>query len=275
MNHSRVKVGLSTSATYPDEASSTFSTASLLGYDGVEVMVWTDPTTRDAFALNELKERHECPVLSIHAPTLLLTQRVWGRDPWVKVEKSCELALAVGASTVVVHPPFRWQRAYAEGFVEGVARLEAATGVTLAVENMFPWRVRGREVAAYAPTWDPTNEPYAHLTLDVSHAATAFQDSLELAKTYGSRLSHLHLTDGTSTRWAGTVKDEHLVPGDGNQPVAELLAHLASEHAAGRFTGHVVAEVNTRKLESPARTQALERTLAFARTHLQVRAPLA
>jgi sugar phosphate isomerase/epimerase len=265
-----VLVGLSTSATYPESAASSFATASELGYDGVEVMVWTDPLTRDAAALKDLSERHGCPVLSIHAPTLLLTQRVWGRDAWGKVERSVELARGVGASTVVLHPPFRWQRAYAEGFVEGVARLEADSGVTLAVENMFPWHVRGREVAAYAPTWDPTHQSYSNLTLDVSHAATAFQDSLELARTYGSRLAHLHLTDGTSTRWAGTVKDEHLVPGDGTQPVAEVLELLAASRAAGTFTGHVVAEVNTRKLDPLARRDALARTLTFARTHLQV-----
>ena len=46
----------------------------------------------------------------------------------------------LGAQTVVVHPPFRWQRRYAEGFADQVAELEASSDVMVAVENMFPFR---------------------------------------------------------------------------------------------------------------------------------------
>ena len=52
------------------------------------------------------------------------------------------------------------------------------------------------------------------------------------------RERHLHLTDGS-----GSAKDEHLVPGRGTQPVAELLEHLATTS----FDGHIVVEINTRK----------------------------
>lgn len=256
-----VPVGLSSSCSYPESTTAAFEIAARLGYDGVEVMVWTDPVSQDGAALGRLVEHFGVPVLSIHAPTLLLTQRIWGRgDPWGKVERSCELAASLGAPTVVVHPPFRWQREYATGFVAGIAAMEARTGVTLAVENMFPWRARGREVVAYAPGWDPTDVDYAHLTLDLSHAATSGQDSLEMTKAFGDRLAHVHLTDGS-----GSGKDEHLVPGDGAQPVAEVLEHLA--HTG--FAGTVIAEVNTRRArDRAARERALARTLAFARHHL-------
>ena len=33
------------------------------------------------------------------------------------------------ADVVVVHPPFRWQRSYAQGFVDGIRRLERTTGI--------------------------------------------------------------------------------------------------------------------------------------------------
>src|SRR6266542_4292118 len=49
---------------------------------------------------------------------------------------------------------------------------------------------------------------YAHTTLDLSHSSTAGQDCVELARKLDSRLTHIHLTDGT-----GSAKDEHLVPG--------------------------------------------------------------
>lgn len=258
-----VPVGLSTSCSYPESTTAAFEIAARLGYDGVEVMVLTDAVSQDGAALARLVEHFGVPVLSVHAPTLLLTQGIWGRGgPWGKVEKSCELAASLGASTVVVHPPFRWQREYAAGFVAGIAAVEARTGVRLAVENMFPWRARGREVVAYAPAWDPTDLDYRHLTLDLSHAATSGRDSLEMAKAFGDRLAHVHLCDGT-----GSAKDEHLVPGDGAQPVAEVLEHLA--HTG--FGGTVVAEVNTRRARGRvARERDLARTLAFARRHLAV-----
>jgi sugar phosphate isomerase/epimerase len=50
------------------------------------------------------------PVVSVHAPTLLLTQRVWGPEAWSKVDNSIGMAKALGADTVVLYPPFRWQK---------------------------------------------------------------------------------------------------------------------------------------------------------------------
>src|SRR3954471_15658776 len=174
----RAKVSLSTASAYPLNCATTFELAARLGYDGVEVMVWTDPVSQDPDALRRLADHHGLPIVALHAPTLLITQRVWGTDPWPKLRRSCEVALAAGAGTVVVHPPFRWQREYARGFAIGVAELEAEFGVQVAVENMFPWRARGRELMAYLPHWDPVGQPYEHVTLDLSHTATAGADAL-------------------------------------------------------------------------------------------------
>ena len=51
----------------------------------------------DADKLREISERYELPISAIHAPVLLLTTFVWGRDPQVKLEKSGELAAALAA----------------------------------------------------------------------------------------------------------------------------------------------------------------------------------
>ena len=254
------RVGLSTASSYPEGVAAAFSLASRLGYDGVEVMVWTDPLTREAGALRRLVEHHGVPVLSVHAPTLLVTQRVWGTDPWEKVDRSIDLAAELDADTVVLHPPFRWQREYARGFVEGVAERERDSGIRLAVENMYPWRApRSRELEAYLPHWDPVPQPYEHVTLDLSHTATSGSDAMAMTHALGPRLAHLHLTDGT-----GSARDEHLVPGRGGQPCAEVLATLA----VGGFRGHVVVEVSTRRVGEVQRELDLAESLAFARLHL-------
>ena len=250
-------IALSTASVYPETTANGFELAARLGYDGVEVMVGIDPISQEVDAVRHLSSYHGVPVCAVHAPCLLITQRVWGTEPWAKLERSAEMALKVGADVVVVHPPFRWQRDYARGFVEGVAELEQRTGVAFAVENMYPWRASRREMEVYVPGWDPSEREYANTTIDLSHAAVSRTDPVAMARRLGDRLRHIHMTDGT-----GSAKDEHLVPGRGTQPVAELLEHLASVD----FTGHVVVEINTRKANTrAARELDLMEALAFTR----------
>ena len=120
----RARVALSTASVYPESTASAFEIAARLGYDGIEVMVSTDLVSQDVSALQRLSVYHELPIVAIHAPCLLITQRVWGTEPWGKLERSAEMAAQVGAEVVVVHPPFRWQKEYAAGFVDGIAALE-------------------------------------------------------------------------------------------------------------------------------------------------------
>lgn len=253
-------VGLSTASVYPESTAHAFAHAASLGYDAVEVMVGIDALSQQVSAIKQLSRHHAIPVCAVHAPCLLITQRVWGTDPWGKLERSAEMALEVGADVVVVHPPFRWQKDYAREFVWGIQGLEESTGVAFAVENMYPWRATSRRgIEVYSPGWDPSEEDYANATVDLSHAATAHSDPLAMVKRLGKRLRHLHLTDGS-----GSAKDEHLVPGRGNQPAAELLGHLAETG----FEGHIVVEINTRRSgTTKQRSGDLAESLQFVRDH--------
>lgn len=256
----RARIAMSTASAYPESTASAFELAARLGYDGVEVMVWTDPVSQDVTALRRLSDFHQVPILALHAPCLVITQRVWGTDPWVKLVRAKAAAEQVGAETVVVHPPFRWQRDYVRQFVGGIAQMAEETEVRFAVENMFPLRARGREVSPYAPDWDPTLEDFRHFTLDLSHTSVSRSDALAMREVMGDRLAHVHIADGT-----GSARDEHLVPGRGNQPCAELLEGLA----ASDFGGLVVCEVSTRKVEDRAEREAdLAEALAFTRLNL-------
>ena len=111
-----VPVGLSTASVYPQNIEAAFAYAADLGYDGVEVMVWGDPVSQDVGRVERLSHAYQMPILSIHAPCLVISQRVWGRDPIEKLARSVRAADALGAPTVVVHPPFRWQRNYVAAF---------------------------------------------------------------------------------------------------------------------------------------------------------------
>ena len=72
-------VALSTSSVYPERTPDAFEMAARLGYDGVEVMVYTDPVSQDPDVLRRLSDYHQVPVLSVHAPSLLLTQLATAR----------------------------------------------------------------------------------------------------------------------------------------------------------------------------------------------------
>jgi sugar phosphate isomerase/epimerase len=256
------RVGLSTVSVYPESSAHAFAYAAALGYDTIEVMVGIDALSQQTSAIQQLSAHHGVPVSAVHAPCLLFTQRVWGTEPWGKLERSAEMASVLGAEVVVVHPPFRWQKTYARDFVDGIAALEESTGIAFAVENMYPWRASSRGMEMYLPGWDPSSEPYANTTIDLSHAAIARSDPVAMAKRLGGRLRHIHLTDGT-----GSAKDEHLVPGRGTIGAAEFLRHLA---AVG-FDGEIVVEINTRKCRDTADREAdLRESLEFAREHAAV-----
>ena len=255
-------VALSTASVYPESTAHGFSYAASLGYDAVEVMVGIDALSQQTTAVKQLSDHHEIPVCAVHAPCLLFTQRVWGVEPWGKLQRAAEMAHLVGADVVVVHPPFRWQKEYAAGFVDGIAALEESTGLAFAVENMYPWRASPRRgVEMYLPGWDPSEEPYANTTVDLSHAAIAGSPVIEMAERLGDRLRHVHLTDGS-----GSPKDEHLVPGRGVMDAAGFLQHLTGVG----FEGHVVLEINTRKAANREEREAdLRESLDFAREHLR------
>ncbi|WP_449301277.1 sugar phosphate isomerase/epimerase family protein [Pseudonocardia hispaniensis] len=257
-------VALSTASVYPEPVAAAFEIAAELGYDGVELMVWNDPVSQDIMAVHRLADRHDLPVRAVHAPCLAITQRVWSADPVIRIRRSVAAAADLGASTVVVHPPFRWQRRYARLFAGETARAHERSGVRLAVENMFPVVRGGLSVDPYDPGFDPSGNPYPHFTLDLSHTAAAGTDALAMLDRMGERLVHLHLADGS-----GASRDEHLVPGRGTQPCAEVCQRLA----AGSFAqagGTVVVEVSTRRRRTrQERVEALAEALLFATLHLR------
>ena len=159
-----------------------------------------------------------------------------------------------------MHPPFRWQRDYARGFRQGIDRMASETDIRFAVENMFPLRVRGREVSAVRAGLGPDDRGAPGVHAGPHPHRGRRSEPLELAATMGGRLAHVHIADGT-----GAAKDEHLVPGRGNQPCGELLERLAGDG----FAGAVVVEVNTRRAADRAEREAdLAEALAFTRLHL-------
>lgn len=133
-----IPVGMGTTSVLPRRLEPAFLLARKAGFDGVEVMITSDPATQSARAISALSSRYGMPVLSIHAPVLLFSTLEFGRDPRTKLERAAALAAELGATTVIAHPPWRWQGRWAAKFEAAVAGIAAASGLAIAVENMFP-----------------------------------------------------------------------------------------------------------------------------------------
>jgi sugar phosphate isomerase/epimerase len=227
----------SSAAFFARPLSWTFRLAAECGYRGVEVMVTKDPESQDPARIRALAEDFGLTVGALHAPCLLLTRKVWGTDPIGKIDRSVEVAADADVPVVVVHPPYRWQRGFRRWLVEDLPGVEERTGVAVAVENMFPVRVAGRDVTFHSNQDLDALEGLHHLVLDTSHAAVAKHDLIEVRRLFGTRLRHVHLSDNAGKGW-----DSHLPPGDG---VLELDAFLEDLPVSG-FDGAVSLEVDLR-----------------------------
>jgi sugar phosphate isomerase/epimerase len=208
------------------------------GYEGFEVMVTKDPESQDPGRMRSLAREHGLEIGAIHAPSLLLTRKVWSTDPIAKIDRSIDVAQRAEIPLVVMHPPFRWQRGYRTWLDERLPDIEAHTGVTVAIENMFPVRLAGRDVTFHSNQDLEELEGLPHLVLDTSHAAVARHDPVEVRRRFGHRLRHVHLSDNAGKGW-----DSHLPPGEG---VVDTDAFLDDLVRTG-YEGDVTLEVDLRR----------------------------
>ena len=239
------------------------------GFDAVEVMVTQDPHTQEPGLLRPLAEEFGLSVEAIHAPFLLVTRSVWGSEPTAKIYRAVQLAEEVGAPLVVVHPPYRWQLRYRRWIEASLAEYSARTGVTVAVENMFPVRLGERGLTFHSGQDLEDMEEVPFLVLDTSHAAVAGHDILEYYRRFRDRIQHVHLSNNAGKGW-----DSHLpVYQEGVLPLSEFL----DEIAADGFAGSISIELDLRPYlrDQDALHEVLVRNRDFCEAALSGPAPSA
>jgi sugar phosphate isomerase/epimerase len=227
----------SSAAFFARPLSWTFRLAAESGFGGVEVMVTKDPESQDPGRIRALGEEFGLRVGALHAPCLLVTRKIWGTDAVGKIDRSIEVAADAEIPVVVVHPPYRWQRGFRRWLVDELPRLEERTGVAVAVENMFPFRVGRRDLTFHSNQDLDELEGIPHLVLDTSHAAVARHDIVAVRRRFGERLRHVHLSDNAGRGW-----DSHLPPGAGVLDLDGFLDDLAGSP----YEGAVSLEVDLR-----------------------------
>jgi sugar phosphate isomerase/epimerase len=210
------------------------------GFEAVEVMVTADPATQDGRSLRELAEEYGLTIQALHAPFLLLTRRIWGTEPVTKIYRATQVAEQAEIPLVVVHPPYKWQVKYRRWIEQNLAEYSARSGVTIAVENMFPVKIRGDRGLRFHASQDFDDlDRYPILVLDTSHLAVAGYDILETYRRYRTKVVHFHLSDNAGKGW-----DSHLPIGDerGTLPLEELLEAIIAD----RFGGTISLELDLR-----------------------------
>lgn len=214
------------------------------GFEEIELMVTRDPRTQDPEIPRRLAEERGLRIASVHGPFLVITKSVWGLDPIGKIKRGAAMCRDLGAGTMVVHPPYFWEREYTRWVGEQAEAFEAETGVTVAVETMYPVWVAGRKLRAYR--WlDPRELAGAchRVALDTSHVTVSRGDILDVYSVLRPKLVHVHLSDN-----AGDGRDGHLSLGDGVLPIDRFLAELRRTD----FTGSISLELSvTRFVEKP------------------------
>lgn len=198
-----------------------FAAIRAAGGEGVEIMVTQDDETQSPAPLERLANRHDLPIVAVHAPTLLLTRRVFTSKPLVKIRRTLEITRALGVSTIVLHPPYLWQLRYALWLVHELEDLIAGTSTAITMENMYPVAIGRRQVGFQRFLGLDGLERFPHITLDTSHVGVSGGDPVALYRALASRVVHVHLSDNR-----GKGRDSHAPIGHGILPIADFVREL-------------------------------------------------
>ena len=253
------------------------------GFDGLELMVSESWDTRDPDYLLEIVRHVPIPILSVHAP---FRQRIpgWGDDEVVRLGRTVELARAVGARTVVIHPPLRyhwlslryppfvnialltpirrstrratryhrWLRTELEAYIQ-------RTGITVTIENMPRHRLGPRLVNLFDMNEIRDLRRFPALTLDTAHVGTWGVNLLETYDVLADRVTHVHLSNYARGR-------QHRLPHDGSLALGPFLAALRRRG----FGGVIAVELEPDSAGAGDDRRVRERlvqSVAFCREH--------
>jgi sugar phosphate isomerase/epimerase len=217
-----------------------FGLAAQVGFDGIELMVDQRWDTRQPAYLKHLVDEHGLPILAVHSP---FTPSVpgWPDDEPGRIQESIRLAETLAAPVVIHHLPLRlgwiWIQSgtrrlvlpipgrgrhtvYRDWLLKGYQQLQAATAVTLCIENMPARTWLGRRWNAYH--WNSAVEMvrFSALTLDTTHLGTWGLEPVDIFPQFQGRVRHVHLSNFNG--------QEHRRPEDGQLRLDALLARLAA-----------------------------------------------
>lgn len=271
---------LSTGSLYTYGTGRVFELAAEAGFDGIEVLIDERPDTYHVDYLRRLSSANELPIMALHSPFHIVD--AWPQGQLNYLQATVDIARALGVPAVVMHLPFRmsdmtvrwqglfngrlrlffpWSRRspFYHFLLDGrLEKLEAASGVTIAIENMPRRDVFGLPVPLYWFNHPDALARFPHLTFDTTHVGTWGWDLLAVYEQLKTRIAHVHLSNFDGK--------EHRLPPDGRLPLDRLLRRMAKDHFQGTIS--VECGPDAFYAADEARCKALlQRVLTFCREH--------
>ncbi|HYZ92963.1 MAG TPA: sugar phosphate isomerase/epimerase family protein [Actinomycetota bacterium] len=198
-----------------------FATVKAAGAEAVEVMVTQSSQTQSPNELERLAQRHDLPIVAVHAPQLLLTRSVFGTNPLEKIRRTAELCNALDVKTIVLHPPYVWQPRYALWLLHELEDVLDAGGPAITMENMYPVHVGSRRLRFHRFGGLEGLKRFRFVTLDTSHLAVSEENIVDAYRRLDDRVVHIHLSDNR-----GKGRDSHAPLGKGVLPIEEFVRAL-------------------------------------------------
>jgi sugar phosphate isomerase/epimerase len=220
MTSSRPILAVSSGPLWRLETPHAFEVIKASGAEGIEILVTQSTETQSPRELERLANQHDLPIVAVHAPQLLLTRNVFSSNQLEKIRRTVELAKALGASTIVLHPPYAWHFRYSLWVLHELEDM-AQDSPTITMENMYPVHVGQRRLRFHRFGGHESLDRFAHVTLDTSHLAVAEADIVEAYRALANRVVHIHLSDNR-----GKGRDSHAPLGTGILPVADFVRSL-------------------------------------------------
>lgn len=251
-----MNVLLSTGSLYQYSLPDVFQIAKVAGFDGIELLIARGNSNTKIAHIQELTDRHELPVLSLHSPFMVCNG--WG-DFWNRVRRSLTMALELSIPLVNFHPP--------SGFVlrhrlndELVKHIKAyrnmihGSDIVLTIENLPTIRTL-KKFLVNRLLLRATNNMYQiaefarnndiHLTFDTTHIGASEMNLLDAYAVFKDRVENIHFSDYNG-KW------QHLLPGTGYLPLAEFLTQVKADG----YDGVITLETCPAAMEDEDKTKA-------------------
>jgi sugar phosphate isomerase/epimerase len=261
-----MRISFSTATFYGNTLSYSLRLARDAGFDGVELalgvgyQLWGPrPYLRAIRAIG-------MPVLSVHPPFFRLRAFGWPLSVTRRMTSLTSVAHLVDAPICVSHVPdirhldSHRARAFARAIALGYACVPG--NITIALETT---QYAGRQphvLDDVAALTDYAREHNCGVTLDTCHTGANGEDLLAVYEAARPLLRNLHLSDSIGV---GPQARTHVMPGEGDLPLRELLAKMAADG----YDGLITMEMHPREVGYIGRRgqlQRLRQALDFVRT---------
>lgn len=235
-----MNVILSTGSLYTYSLSEVFNIAKSAGFDGIELLIARGNCGIGSEHIQELTDRYDLPVLSLHSPFMVCNG--WGGF-WDRVRRSLSMAMELSVPLVNFHPPSGYIIRHhlsdeLAGHIKTYKDMVAGSGIVLTIENLPTIRTFRRFlVNRLLPR--TTNNMYQiadfardndiHVTFDTTHTGTSGVDLLEAYAVFRDRIENIHLSDYDG-------RGQHLLPGKGYLPLEKLLTQVKADGYDGTIT---------------------------------------